>query len=342
MITFCPPRLVRVPTEKDMGTSVLLQAPSTVTRLPGSYLATAARSVASSRPASSATAPNTSSGGVPLATSVATRRSAACSSASARNSSRAWALPIAVETSSVNPASWCSIPAGSPSSRTDATVITPHSRPSTLIGAPADERAPDPRASPVTAAASSARWSTRAGPPRSNTRVNTLRPPRPTRCPTHSASPALLQPPTNSIAWPASYRPTRARSAPGRTCATSSATAANTASGRAALATSVATRRSAACSRARRSSSSRAARSLSRTCGTRSVIEATRAIPRSRLDSSRVRPPGPARPTTRVAPGGYSSVAAAAAHRPTPGTSSQPRVPARILASSAAGAAPSG
>ena len=56
----------------------------------------------SSCPVSSATASKTARGSAPSATSVASRRSAACSSASRCRSSRAWVLEIAVATSSVN------------------------------------------------------------------------------------------------------------------------------------------------------------------------------------------------------------------------------------------------
>jgi hypothetical protein len=80
------------------------------------------------------------------ATSVATRRSAACSSANPRNSTRAWAFAIAVAASSVNPASRSSVPAGSGSSRVCSTTITPHSRPSTLTGTLTDARNPNSRA----------------------------------------------------------------------------------------------------------------------------------------------------------------------------------------------------
>ena len=61
----------------------------------------------------------------------------------------------------------------------------------------------------------------------------------------------------------------------------------------------------------------------------RIVSDATRAIARSRLASSRVRRCGAGRAITRLAPGGCSSGAAAAAHAPTPGTSSdEPSSPA--------------
>jgi hypothetical protein len=58
--------------------------------------------------------------------------------------SAAWAsaLARAVATSSVKPASRASVSAGSGSSRLDSTIMTPHSRPSTLIAAPTPERKP--------------------------------------------------------------------------------------------------------------------------------------------------------------------------------------------------------
>ena len=102
--------------------------------------------VPSSRPTSPATAVNTSSGDAPPATRVATRRSAACSSANPRSSVRAWALATAVATSSVNPGSRASASAGSDSSRVNATSMAPHSCPSIRIGTPADERSLHSRA----------------------------------------------------------------------------------------------------------------------------------------------------------------------------------------------------
>ena len=73
------------------------------------------------------------------------------------------------------------------------------------------------------------------------------------------------------------------------------------------------------------------------------VIAATRAIPRSSPVSSRDKPCGPDRASTSVAPGGYSSVAAAAAHEPGPGTWSQASAtPGRTAASSATSALPCG
>ena len=122
----------------------------------GSYRLMPVTSAASTRPASAATAANTSSGGAPRATSVATRRSAACSSANPRSSTCAWALAIAVAASSVNPASRTSVSAGSGRSRVDARLIRPHSRPSTLIGTPIAARMPNSRANSATAPETSA------------------------------------------------------------------------------------------------------------------------------------------------------------------------------------------
>jgi hypothetical protein len=70
-------------------------------------------STGSSRPASSATAANTSSGAAPRATSVATRRNAACSSASRASSAPPCAFATAVATRSVNSDIRCSVSGGS-------------------------------------------------------------------------------------------------------------------------------------------------------------------------------------------------------------------------------------
>ena len=129
---------------------MLLQAPTDTCASSGSHRLRIVKSTSSSRPTSSATTANTASGDTPPATSVATRRSAACSSAWLRSSTRACALAIAVPTSSVNPASRASVPAGSCSSQVDIALMSPHSRPSTLIGAPTDERMPRSRATSAT------------------------------------------------------------------------------------------------------------------------------------------------------------------------------------------------
>ena len=95
-----------------------------------------------SRSTSFATAANTSSGGAPCATSVATRRSAACSSASRASPARVSAFATAVATRSVNWASRGSVSAGIGSSRLQPAAITPQRRPSTVIGVPIAERTP--------------------------------------------------------------------------------------------------------------------------------------------------------------------------------------------------------
>ena len=108
------------------------------------------KSAESTRPTSAVTAANTSSGGAARATRVAIRRSAACSSANPRSSTRACALAIAVPTSSVKAASRSSVFAGIGRSWPDATAMTPHNRPSTLIGTPTAERSRQARAASAT------------------------------------------------------------------------------------------------------------------------------------------------------------------------------------------------
>ena len=98
--TLWPPTAERVPTGTPPGDA--LQLPIAVAAPSPSYLPTTVMSVSSSLPTSIATASKTSPGGASRATSVATRRSAACSSASRARASRDSALAIAVATSSVN------------------------------------------------------------------------------------------------------------------------------------------------------------------------------------------------------------------------------------------------
>jgi hypothetical protein len=81
---------------------------------------------------------------------VATRRSAACSSASRRSSSRAWVFAIAVATSSVNSFRRISASGGSETRESPPADTTPHTRPSTTTGAPTPDCTPDARAaSPI-------------------------------------------------------------------------------------------------------------------------------------------------------------------------------------------------
>ncbi len=85
---------------------------------------------------------NTSSGAAPRATSVATRRSAACSSASRARAARLSVFAIAVATSSVKEARRVSVSGGSGCSRVEPAKIIPHRRPSTMTGVPTAERMP--------------------------------------------------------------------------------------------------------------------------------------------------------------------------------------------------------
>jgi hypothetical protein len=99
--TFRPPSGTRVPTG-NAGASEPQPATNAAAR--SSWKRTISiESTTSSRPISSAMTANTSSCGACVATSVATRRSAACSSAKARTLSWALALEIAVATCSVKP-----------------------------------------------------------------------------------------------------------------------------------------------------------------------------------------------------------------------------------------------
>ena len=79
-------------------------------------------------------ATNTSSGAAPRATSSATRRRAACSSASAVSSVRAWLLPTAAAMSCANASSRGSVPGGSGSAG-EVAVNIPHTAPATVTGA---------------------------------------------------------------------------------------------------------------------------------------------------------------------------------------------------------------
>jgi hypothetical protein len=74
----------------------------------------------------------------------------------AASSARLLAFAIAVATSSVKSARRASVSAGSRSSPVDATTMTPHSRSSTLIGAPTAELMPRARASSAAAPEASA------------------------------------------------------------------------------------------------------------------------------------------------------------------------------------------
>ena len=113
-------------------------------------------STGSSRAASSVTAASTCFGAAPCATRVATRRNAACSSASRARAARLSALAIAVATSSVNEARRASVSGGRGCSRLVAAAIRPHRCPSTMIGVPTDERILASRAAAESGLAASA------------------------------------------------------------------------------------------------------------------------------------------------------------------------------------------
>src|SRR3954447_18659073 len=101
---------------------------------------TVAESVPTRRPTSSLTAAKISSGRTPCATSVATRRNAACSSANLVRDPRPSAFAIAVPTSSVNFSRRSSVSDGS--GCWPWTAMAPQSRPSTTIGLAAAEMMP--------------------------------------------------------------------------------------------------------------------------------------------------------------------------------------------------------
>ena len=147
-----------------------------------------------------ATAAKTRSGCTPRATSVATRRNAACSSAMRRNSARASALSIAVATSAVNRAIWASVSAPNGSSRVVEAATTPRSCRVTVIGQPTDDRIPAARASLAIVPLASAKLASRTGPPLRRTSRAMLDPSSGSRVPTgnppssrlHAATPITL------------------------------------------------------------------------------------------------------------------------------------------------------
>jgi hypothetical protein len=89
-----------------------------------SYLIILAVPLPKCRNTSFVTAANTTSGGSPRATSMASRRSEACVSASSRSFCSAWALAMAIAASSTKSAIRNSVSAGK-SSREVAATVTP-------------------------------------------------------------------------------------------------------------------------------------------------------------------------------------------------------------------------
>jgi hypothetical protein len=207
-----------------------------------------AESTGSSCTTSSATAVNTSSAGAPRATSVATRRSAACSLASRAIPARLSAFEIAAASRSAKQARHASIPAGGARFRLDPVSTTPQTWPSTMIGTAAAERMPCFRASISSGPLALAMSVLRAGRPVRKTDIASA-PPRGHRLPTGKCSPVLLQAATAVSESSESQWATRTKSTT-TSRRTSSMTAANSSSAGAACATSVATRRNAACSSA--------------------------------------------------------------------------------------------
>ena len=130
----------RTPT--GMSEARLPEDETTVTAPSGPQRFTPAQSAPSSCSTSAATASRTSLGETPRATNVATRRKAACSSAIRASSLRLSAFATAVATSSVNSTMRLSVSSGRGRSVLELTAKTPHSRPSTVIGAPTEERHP--------------------------------------------------------------------------------------------------------------------------------------------------------------------------------------------------------
>jgi len=92
------------------------------------------------------TAAHIASDSTPRATRVAIRLSAACSAATRSSACRASAFATAVATSSVNWPRRATDRSGIGSGSVEIAMITPHNRPSTLIGVPMADRNPALRA----------------------------------------------------------------------------------------------------------------------------------------------------------------------------------------------------
>ena len=153
------------------------------------------------RAISSATTEKISDGLTPRATRVATRRNAACCSASTASSSRlafrsarVAALAIAVATRSAKSAMRASVSGGIGSGRLEPTIAAPHSRPSTTIGTPTTEWMP------------SARMRAASGPDASSwLSIRAARPVCSTLAPTLSPASGMRSPVTGIFVIPGSY-----------------------------------------------------------------------------------------------------------------------------------------
>jgi hypothetical protein len=144
-----------------------------------------------------ATASKSALGEAPWPTSVATRRSAACSSTSRDSSARASALAIAVATSPANCSTRRSVSPGSGSLWLVAAIIVPQSRPSTTIGVPTMQRTPRTPAMAATAPVAFAQSSARATRPVRATSVITLSPSSVNRVPSGGGSQGVSDCATN-------------------------------------------------------------------------------------------------------------------------------------------------
>jgi hypothetical protein len=211
--------------------------------------------VPSDRPISSAIAVNTSACDASRATSVATRRRAACSRASRATSARVSALAIDVLTRSVNCATRASVSGASGPGCFEWTARAPQTRPATTIGQPTVELTPiSSRMNAAIGLASSLQSSQRAARLASAIVVAGSPGCICQRSGKGGNSPTAAQPDTVTTS-PSSKRAIPAKSAPSRV-PTSCATAWNSSLDGTSSATSVATRRSAACSAASRAASS--------------------------------------------------------------------------------------
>jgi hypothetical protein len=162
------------------------------------------------------------------------------------------AFKTAIATRSVKSAIADSVFGGKRASRVIDAAITPHVRPPTTIGEPTEERMPSARFSRAIVPDAPSKPSTRAGRPVFDTDAAMLVPSSGKRLPTAGRSaPLRLQAATTVTVPSGSKRSRRARSA-SHWSPTSRVTASNTSAGATALATSVATRRRAACSDSRR------------------------------------------------------------------------------------------
>jgi hypothetical protein len=183
--------------------------------------------------------------------SIRRRASSAAATSRARdaaNSCRASAFSIASDTSSANAATRSSAPAGIDAPAGQLAVRAPHRWPPRTIGPAAAERIPRRRISAATAPPTSSKSSILTGAAARSIWPRIPRPSMTAVCPTGTAGAAPRDHPATIAARSGLWMRSRlVRCAPSSS-PVSRVTAANTSSGAGARATSVATRRSAACS----------------------------------------------------------------------------------------------